>query len=193
MSGSGSASGREPAGGRGFSFSFPIKVLAAAAAMLAAVLVVGLLLPGTWEARRSALVGAPPEAVFVWLDDPRRWDRWAPLGDVVTTFSGPERGVGATRNWDHPEMGDGTFTLTAVVPGHEVRYRVSVQGGSLTTEGVLTLEGEGAGTRVTWTERGDFGMNPLMGFTARGMDRMQGGQMEGALARLAELAAAPEG
>ncbi|MDE2773699.1 MAG: SRPBCC family protein [Gemmatimonadota bacterium] len=179
--------------GAGFRFNFPVKVLAAAAAMLGAALVTGLLLPGTWRAERSTLVEASPAAVFVWLEDPRRWDRWAPLGDVATTFSGPERGVGATRSWDHTEMGDGTFTLTAVVPGREVRYRVSVQEGSLVTEGALTLESEGNGTRVTWSERGDFGLNPLMGFMARGMDRLQGAQMEGALARLAELATASGG
>ena len=188
MTGPDASSRREA--GADFRFSFPVKVLVAVAAMLGAALVVGFLLPGTWHAERSAVVEAPPETVFVWLEDPRRWDRWAPLGDVATTFSGPERGVGATRSWDHAEMGDGTFTLTAIVPGREVRYRVTVQEGSLITEGALRLEPEGAGTRVTWTERGDFGLNPLMGYMARGMDRLQGAQMEEALRRLAELAAA---
>jgi len=170
-----------------FRFSLPLKVLAAAAALLILALAVGLLLPGRWEVERSVLFAAPPQAVYGWLDDPRRWDRWAPLGDVESTFSGPPRGPGATRSWHHPEMGDGTFRIVAAMPNREVRYRVEVQEGALITEGTLRLEPEGGGTRVTWTEQGDFGPNPLMGYTALGMDRLQGNQMENALQRLGEL------
>src|SRR5262249_4606763 len=134
------------------------------------------------------LVAASPDSVFPLLDDPRRWSDWAPLGDVQSSFSGPERGPGATRSWDHPELGDGVFRIVSTVPGREVRYHVEVQKGSLATDGTIELAPEGTGTRVTWTEAGDFGRNPLMGYTARGMDRMQGPQMEHALAELAEKA-----
>ncbi len=174
--------------GADFRFSFPLKALAVAATVLIAALAVGFLLPGTWEAERSALVEASPTVVFAWLDDPRRWDEWAPLGDVTPTFSGPDRGPGATRAWDHPELGDGSFTILATTLDREVHYRVRVQDRSLVTEGVLRLEPEGSATRVTWYERGDFGSNPLLGYMARGMDRMQGAQMENALQRLAGLA-----
>lgn len=178
--------GPTPAGRGGF--SFPLKVLAGATALLILALVIGLLLPGRWEVERSTLVAAPPAAVFAWLDGPRAWDEWAPLGDVESSFSGPERGAGATRSWDHPEFGDGRFAIVSTAPDREVRYHVEVQEGSLITDGTLRLAPEGAGTRVTWTEAGDFGPNPLMGYTALGMDRMQGNQMENALRRLAELA-----
>jgi uncharacterized protein YndB with AHSA1/START domain len=171
-----------------YRFSFPLKVLAGASALLITALVVGFLLPGRWEVERSVLVPAPPEAVFSWLDDPRRWDDWAPMGDVESVFSGPERGSGATRSWDDPEMGDGRFTILAARDDREVQYRVEVQEGALITQGTLRLSPEGAGTRVTWTEVGDFGPNPLMGYTALGMDRMQGNQMENALRQLAEVA-----
>ena len=173
-----------------YRFSFPLKVLATASALLIAALVVGIVLPGRWEVERTVVVSAPPPAVFPWLDDPHRWDQWAPMGDVESTFSGPARGSGATRSWDHPEMGDGKFIILATREDREVQYRVEVQEGTLVTHGTLRLTPEGAGTRVTWTEMGDFGWNPLMGYTALGMDRMQGNQMENALRRLSELAAA---
>lgn len=170
--------------------SFPLKVLTAAIGMLVLAMLVGVLLSGRWQVERSALVAAPPATVFAWLDDPRRWDEWAPLGDVKTTFSGPARGAGATRSWDHPELGDGVFRIVSTIPDHEVRYHVEVQEGSLITDGTIELAPEGTGTRVTWRENGDFGRNPLMGYTARSMDRMQGPQMELTLARLAEKVAA---
>jgi len=182
-----------PRGGRAeaqFAFSFPLKVLATAAGLLILALVVGWLLPARWEVERNVLVDAAPDVVYSWLEDPRRWDDWASLGEVEARFSGPERGPGATRRWDHPELGDGVFTILATVPHREVRYRVRVQQGSMVTEGMLRLEPEGEGTRVTWRERGDFGWNPLLGYLAPSMDRMQGAQMEGALERLARRVAA---
>ena len=166
--------------------SFPLKVLTGAILLLVALLLIGFLLPGSWEVERSVLVAAPPAAVFPALEDPRRWDDWAPLGEIPATFSGPERGAGATRRWDHAEYGDGVFTIVATVPDQEVRYHVEVQEGSLVTDGTFRLTAEGDGTRVTWTEAGDFGWNPLLGFMARGMDRVQGNQMELALAKLAQ-------
>ena len=171
-----------------YRFSFPLKILASAAALLILALVVGFLLPGRWEVERSVLVAASPDVVYPWLDDPRRWEQRAPLGDVESTLSGPERGSGAKRSWDDPAMGDGTFIILSTIPDREVQYRVEVQEGTLITQGTLRLAPEGAGTRVTWTEEGDFGPNPLMGYTALGMDRMQGNQLENALARLAGLA-----
>jgi uncharacterized protein YndB with AHSA1/START domain len=166
--------------------SFPLKVLWSAVALLVTGLVVGFLLAGPWEVERSTTVAAPAAAVFPLLDDPRRWDEWAPLAGVPSTFSGPEHGAGATRRWDGPEVGDGTFTILSSTPDREVSYRVEVQEGRMVTEGTFRLEPAGGGTRIVWQERGDFGRNPLLGYVARTMDRTQGAQMEGALARLAE-------
>ena len=182
-----------PPSSRPLVLSFPLKVLSAAIVLLVLALLIGFLLPGRWDVERSAVVAAPPAAVFPWLDDPHRWDQWAPLGEVIATFSGPPRGAGASRRWTHPEVGDGMFTILSTILDREVRYRVEVQGGRMVTEGTLRLSAEGTGTRVTWQEQGDFGRNPLFGYLARSMDRMQGAQMEGSLARLGEQVREAEG
>lgn len=168
--------------------SFPLKVLWSAVALLVSGLAVGVALPGTWEAERTTRLDAPPSAIFPLLDDPRRWDDWAPLGAVKASFSGPERGPGATRTWDDPEVGDGAFTIESSVPDREVVYRVEVQKGRMRTTGRLTLTPDGGGTRVAWHETGDFGRNPLTGYVARSMERTQGSQMEAALKRLGDAA-----
>jgi carbon monoxide dehydrogenase subunit G len=90
-------------------------------------------------------------------------------------------------------MGDGVFTILSTILDREVRYRVEVQGGRMVTKGTLRLTAEGSGTQVTWQEQGDFGRNPLLGYVARSMDRLQGAQMEGSLARLRELVRDTEG
>lgn len=165
------------------------KVVGALAALGALVLGVGVLLPGTWSAERSVVVDAPADSVFGWVAEPRRWDRWTAWSDVESTFSGPERGKGATRSWDDPYMGDGTFTVTASTAPSRLEYRVSVQGGSMVTRGAFEIDGGAdGGTRVTWRESGDFGWNPLMGYAALNMDRIQGVELERGLARLKALA-----
>jgi hypothetical protein len=64
---------------------------------------------------------------------------------------------------------------------------VEVQGGALQFEGTVLLAPVPEGTRVTWSESGDFGWNPLLGYAARQMSESQGAQFEQSLERLAEL------
>ena len=177
-------------------FSLGTRILAVGALLLLLFLGVGFLLPGTWSAERTAALDVPPEVVFPLVDAPRAWRRWTAWPDSGLVAEGPERGVGARLVWDDPDLGDGSFEIVAVEPLRSVRYRVRVEGGSMHTDGTLLLEREGAGTRVTWREEGDFGRNPLMGYWARLMSRAQGRELEKALMRLDELArteAEPDG
>ena len=171
--------------------SFPLKVLWSAVAILVAGLLIGFLLPGTWQAQRSAIIAAPPERVFALVDSPKTWGEWAPLLNINATFEGPEHGAGAVRRWDDPQIGDGVFTIVSAEPSHQVDYRVEVQKGALKTEGTITLDPAPGGTRVTWVEHGDFGHNPMLGYIAHNMNKTQGAEMEGALQKLGELATKP--
>lgn len=162
----------------------PVKVLAGAAVVLALFLGVGLVLPARWVAERSALVDAPPAAVFPLLDDVSRWDEWMPQPNVGSELFGPARGVGAGRSWDDPEIGEGVFTIVESHADRLVAYRVEVDGGAITIDGRLVLEARNGGTLVTWTERGDFGWNPLLRYMARAMDRLQGAELQKGLERL---------
>lgn len=163
------------------------RILGGLAVLLALFLLGGILLPGTWSAERSLTVEASPEAIFPWLDSPARWDRWTPWDDMESTFEGPARGEGATRRWSDDVYGSGVFTIVASTVPRRVGYRVTVEDGSIRTEGELVLEPRDGRTRITWRESGDFGWNPLMGYVALGMDRRQGAQLEEGLRRLAAL------
>lgn len=165
-------------------FSLGTRILGVGAALLVVLLAVGFALPGTWAAERSAILTAPPSAVFPLLDAPEAWRRWTAWPDSGLVPEGPQRGVGARLTWDDPELGDGSFEIIEVVPGRAVRYAVRVQGGSMHTDGTFSLAAEAGGTRVTWREEGDFGWNPLMGYWALFMERAQGRELEKALGRL---------
>lgn len=164
--------------------SLPFKIMGGLAGLLVLLVVGGLLLPGTWSAHRTAVIRAPAEEIFPYLDTPARWDRWTPWGEVESELEGPARGPGARRSWNHPEQGEGFLEIVATDPPREVRYRVQVDGGAIRMEGRLRLEEVRDGTRVAWEEEGDFGWNPILGYMALTMERSQGAQMSRSLERL---------
>lgn len=169
-------------------FSLGTRILATGAGILTLFLVVGFVLPGTWSAERTEVLDAPPEVVFPLVDAPASWRTWTQWPDSGLVAEGPERGVGARLSWDNRELGQGSFEITEVIPLRTVRYRVQVEGGSMYTDGIFSLEPAGEGTLVRWREEGDFGWNPLMGYWARFMERAQGRELEKALDRLGALA-----
>lgn len=169
----------------------PIKaVISLLAVLLLGFVAVGFLLSGEWQATRSIVVSAPPGEVFDHLDSVEGWSRWTPMPFVEGEVTGPSRGEGATLAWDDPQWGDGVWTLTRSEAPERVGYRVEVEGGSMVTRGQVELTSIAEGTRVSWTEEGDFGWNPLLAFMALGMERMQGEEMEKSLADLERLVVA---
>ena len=130
---------------------------------------------------------AAPEDVFAYVNDVSLWEAWTHWPDADAERFGPPSGVGAGRSWNDPEFGNGAFTIMESVAGERVRYRVEVEDGSMITEGTIALDRLDAGTRVTWRETGDFGWNPILGYVARAMERLQGRELEVGLERLREV------
>lgn len=171
----------------------PGAVVAGILALLAGTFVlVGILLPGTVDVTRTVEVDAPPEAVFLLLNDLEAWSEWASWGEVESRVDGPAWGVGARRVWDDPALGSGSLTLVESrpppgapdlrLPG--IDYLVEVEGGAIRFEGTITVEPRAGGSLVTWSERAELGRNPLLGWTALGMEESQGRQLQDGLDRL---------
>lgn len=163
------------------------------AGVLLLYLLVGLILPGHWVARQSAVVSAPPAAVYTLVADLRAWASWTPFPDSELESFGPPAGAGAGIRWDDRRYGKGEARIIAVLENRRVEYRVQIEGGSLTIHGTVSLEPEGNVTRIHWEEEGDFGWNPLLGYTARGMAASQGEAMRASLQRLVEAVEADRG
>jgi len=169
--------------------SIGAKILGVGAGLLILFLLIGFLLPGSWEAEATADIPASPEAVFRFLDSPEGWRAWTPWPDSGVVRSGPARGEGAKLSWSDPELGSGSFSLVSVTPPERVQYVVDVGDGSMRTEGSVTLSSEEGGVHVTWHESGDLGHNPLMGYWALSMDRAQSQELSKGLDRLSGLLA----
>lgn len=156
-------------------------------------LVLGFLLPSTWEAEAEITVAAAPPELDPWLAEAAGWLLWTPGPVSGVEATGPRSGAGSGYAWDDPGYGQGHFRLVAVEPGREIRYRVEVEGGSIVIEGALTLEalepapGGEPRTRIHWQESGDFGWNPLLSYLSGRMAELQGEQLAQSLATLRGL------
>jgi carbon monoxide dehydrogenase subunit G len=155
---------------------------------MVAFLAIGFLLPGSWDAEAEATLRATPAEVLAQIDSPEGWSAWTPWPDS-TTRSGPAHGAGAAIEWDSRELGSGSFRIVEASP-RGVAYAVTVAGSggsAMETHGTIRLDEVDGATRVTWSEEGDLGSNPLMGYWALTMDRAQGAELQKSLDRLAEV------
>ncbi len=168
-----------------------VKFFTSLAVVFGSVLLLGTILPGRWAVERSLEMPAAPEQVFPYVNEVSLWATWTPWPDAEARVFGPDAGAGAGRSWNDPEFGDGVFTIVESVANQSVGYRVEVEDGSMITEGHIVLETSAEGTLVTWREAGDFGWNPILGFVARIMDRLQGRELERGLERLRTVSTQP--
>lgn len=116
--------------------------------------------PSEFTVSRSIKISASPEAIFPYVNGPKKMDLWNPWmkvdPNVKTTYTGPEEGVGAKSDWEgNDEIGAGSAIITESVPSQKVsvdlHFRKPFESTSLVT---YLLQNEGAQTNVTWSFSG---------------------------------------
>jgi hypothetical protein len=81
--------------------------------------------------------------------------------------------------------------FTRVQPNKRIEYSLTFAGFNMRSTGEFVLEPGAGGVRVTWSNRGEVGSNPLKHFLAVSMDRLVGPDFEAGLANLKTLAESP--
>ncbi len=153
-----------------------------------------LLLPSQTHVERSAQINAPPEKVYAFLNDFRRFNEWSPWAGLDPAaeyrYEGPEEGVGAKMFWSsaNPQVGSGFQEIIAAVPYEKLR--VALDFGEMgQAESGYTLEPAEGGTRLTWSFDTNHGANLLKRLFGMFMDKWIGETYyETGLANLKELA-----
>lgn len=157
---------------------------------------VAFLLPRKYHVERSIEIEAPAALVFRYVGDLREWPRWTIWDEIdpamTTVYSEKTTGVGATSRWDGPKAGKGQLKITAWEPGQRVVYDLSFEGFDVVSVGQISLSESNGVTRVTWSDAGDLGMNPLNRWFGLAMDKVIGPDFEAGLAGLKALCEAPE-
>jgi uncharacterized protein YndB with AHSA1/START domain len=173
-----------------------IKILIALAAIIVVLLIVVALQPSDFRILRSAVIGAPPAAVFPHVNDLHLWEEWSPWAkldpNAKSTFDGPPAGIGASMAWaGNNKVGEGRMTITESRPNDLIRFRLDFfKPMKATNDSEFTFKPQGNQTAVTWSMSGK---NNFMG-KAFGLivncDRMIGSKFEKGLAQLNTVATA---
>jgi len=150
--------------------------------------------PSTFRVMRSAAIAAPPEAVFMQVNDPHRFQEWSPWAkldpECKTTFDGPASGPGAAFAWSgNCKVGAGRMTLTESRPHELIRLTLEFLKPFKATNAVeFTFKPAGPQTVVTWTMTGKCNFMAKAFGLFMNCDKMVGGDFEKGLAQLKSLA-----
>jgi hypothetical protein len=168
--------------------------------VIAFIALVGCLLafvatrPDTFRIQRTTVIEAPPEHVFPFIEDFRKYDLWSPYEkydpSMLRTYSGADKGKGAVYEWNgNGKAGKGRMEIAHTSPPLMAVIRLDFVR-PFETQNIVefTLRREGSSTRVDWAMRG---ANPyivkLMQLVVN-MDRVIGRDFEAGLASLKSLA-----
>jgi uncharacterized protein YndB with AHSA1/START domain len=169
--------------------------LATLGAIVLLVLLAGLFIPSAFSVQRSTVINAPPKKIYDLVVEPKKWMQWSVWAqrdpDMRITYSGPPFGMGARWSWVSKTEGTGSMEFTRVEPDRAVEYALSFPDFGMRSSGALRLEPSGDATKITWTNSGDVGPNPLKHYLAAMMDRMVGPDFEAGLSNLKKIAEKP--
>jgi ribosome-associated toxin RatA of RatAB toxin-antitoxin module len=153
--------------------------------LIAAVALIGFMLPKEYKVTRSQTIAAPAEVVFEQVNDLKKNEAWSPWKDTTMqiTYSENTVGVGAKSSWTSKDMGNGSQTITESTPSTALHTHLDF-GEMGTAEVQWTFAAEGEGTKVTQEMTGEMGNNPFKKLMGLMMDKMIGPMFEQGLASL---------
>lgn len=164
--------------------------------LAAVVVVLGLASrkPDSFRIERKAVIAAPPEKVFPYLDDPKLTQEWSPWEkkdpNIKKTFSGAAKGKGAVYEWDgNREVGAGRAEIVeSVAPRLVVQELHFLR--PMDDRGVARYEVAPApgGSEITWSMEGKSTFPSKIMCVFMDMDKMVGGEFEKGLASLKAIA-----
>jgi uncharacterized protein YndB with AHSA1/START domain len=138
-------------------------VVAVIVVVVAIVVAVGYSLPVAHTAQRSATFRAPPDAVWAAITDVGAYPAWR--GDLTSVEQLPP--VNGLPAWREVQKNDRiTYNVTRSLPPTTMVARIADKGLPYGGEWEYQVAGEGSGTRVTITERGEV-YNPVFRFVSR--------------------------
>jgi hypothetical protein len=133
------------------------------AAVVALVIIVGLMLPSSWHVEQSIEIDSPNGTVLPFVLDLKRWQEWTVWTEkqdpsMKREFGGPAIGPGATMSWKGDKMGVGRLVVTSANQDG-LKYDLYFDNSEHATKGHIKIVPIGAKTQVTWIDEGDFGLN----------------------------------
>ena len=167
-----------------------LKILAGLAALLVLLVVVAFFLPRQYRVERSLVFKAQPAAILAPCADLREWKAWGVWyqrdPQLKATYSTPPTGLGSWVSWESKQEGNGKMTITSLAPT-KVTYTLEFPDFGMKSTGVMVVTPEGDGFRLTWSDEGDLGLNPMNRWFGLFLNKLIGKDFESGLANLKKL------
>ncbi len=148
------------------------KVFLFLAALLALLIVVGLMLPNKMTVERSIRIAASPITIYRALDNFEKYALWSPWHDESMSYEslGSEHGAGAILNWQSERKGEGQIEIVEANAYKNISMRMSfAEQGDVQTN--FIMEASDRGTLLRWQYEWDLAEieNPFYRITGRYM------------------------
>lgn len=165
-------------------------------ALVAILILLGMIGPDTYRYERSVTIAAPVEQVYDHVSSFAAVDKWSPWNALdpamKKTIEGVDGTLGAIQRWEgNSDVGKGEQRLDSIVPNSLVRTHLKfIEPWTSESDALVELSPAGDSTKVTWamTGKNDF-MGKLMG-KFMDMETMIGKDFEKGLGMLKEQAEA---
>ena len=163
------------------------------AAIVAAVLLYAASKPDTFHVQRSISIKAPPEKIFVLIEDFHSWHEWTPYNKdpaMKHSYTGSESGKGASYAWQgNHEVGSGAMMISDTVPYRHITLELHLIAPFEARNVVhFNLRALGDETEVTWDMDGASPLMAKLVDVFMDMDKAIGKDFELGLAQLKVLA-----
>ncbi len=168
------------------------KIFLAIVIIIVLLVIVAFFLPMTYHVERSTVMKGDKALIYDLTSNLGKWDIWTPWtkkidSTAVFELIGSDGQVGTLRKWDGKVIGNGQMTLTQLIPGELVAYDLSFQKGKYTSKGKLIIEAIGDSNKVSWTDDGNLGYNPISRYMGLFMGKMMNPEFDKGLAKLKKV------
>lgn len=151
--------------------------------------------PSEFRIARSHTLSAPPDVVYAYVGDFKKWPEWSPWEKLDPSMkrelSGASAGLGAVYYWSgNKQAGEGRMTITEARPGERLTMRLEfMRPFAATNAAQFDFAPSGQGTTVTWAMSGKNNFVTKAIGLFMDMDKMVGTEFEKGLATLDSVTA----
>ena len=168
------------------------KIFLAIVIFIILLVIVAFFLPMNYHVERSTVIKGDKALIYDLTSNLNKWDIWTPWtkkkdSTAVFELIGPDGQVGTMRKWDGKVIGNGQMTLTQLIPGELVGYDLSFQKGKYNSKGKVSIEAKGDSAKVSWTDEGNLGYNPISRYMGLFMAKMMDPEFDKGLAKLKKV------
>jgi hypothetical protein len=164
-------------------------LLAIVAALVLAVMVYAMTLPGDISISRSIKINVPQTYAFDYLYDLKNWEEWTTWKEydstMVYSYPGKSKGEGAKQKWNGDHSEAASLTFSNISAPEKINFHLEWNKGETSFSGYIKTKSlDNSHTTIEWVHYKDIGWNPFMRLLGSMLDNVMGPNFEKSLENL---------